>query len=116
MLTSLEFVDADREYDARVQRLAVDLDRLIRRLRSLTRHSWQSRRQGALVLIAELAELSAAAEKLLPCSVPAVPDHTLPDVVAVLSDDLLVALAARPSLELLHASAGAVERASRSTT
>lgn len=115
MLTSLEFVDADREYDARVQQLAVDLDRLIRRLRSLTRHSWQPRRGDVLTLVERLAELSAGAEHRVAQALPALSDHSLVDIVSVLSDDLLDALEAKKSPDVLSDSEAAVRETWAST-
>ena len=65
---------------------AADLERLVRRLRGLSRGAWDShgRRATVRALLDRLAELSAPGHP-----VPELPDHALGDAVAVLGQDAL---------------------------
>jgi len=59
---------------------------LVRRLRSLSQRSWAvgGRREAVRRLLAGLAEMTAPGRQ-----VPSLPDHALPDAVAVLGHDAL---------------------------
>jgi hypothetical protein len=63
-----------------------DLDRLVRRLRSFSQRSWtvDGRREALRQLLDALAEMTASGRR-----VPPLPDHALPDAVAVLGRDAL---------------------------
>jgi hypothetical protein len=65
---------------------AADLERLVRRLRGLSRGAWDARDRRATVraLLGRLAELTAPGHR-----VPDLPDHALGDAVAVLGHDAL---------------------------
>ena len=58
-----------------------DLDKLVRRLRTYTARAWRARDRAAVIrqLAVDLAALSAPGRP-----VPEIPDHALPDAVAVL--------------------------------
>jgi hypothetical protein len=79
---------------------AAELDRAVRKLRSLPVRAWSSagRREATLSAAVELAEAAQGAEQRGSDSAPdwrALPDladHALPDVVAVLGADALAAL------------------------
>jgi hypothetical protein len=106
-------VDADAHYVARVDQLRTETDRVVRRLHSLTRHSWESRRESVYSLLVDLADLCAAAEGTARRPVPRLADHSLPDAVSVIAGDLIEALAAAPSPARLAAAEAAL-RALRS--
>jgi hypothetical protein len=61
-----------------------ELERLVRRLRSLSPRAWASRRDVVRRLLDDLAALSAPGRR-----VPDLPDHALGDAVAVLGQDAL---------------------------
>ena len=65
---------------------AAELDRLVRRLRGLSKRAWDTGERRAAVheLLARLADLSAWGHTLAP-----LPDHALGDAVAVLGHDAL---------------------------
>jgi hypothetical protein len=63
-----------------------DLDRLVRRLRGLTPRGWQAQDRAGVVrrLAADLLAIGAEGHQL-----PELPDHALPDVIAVVGADAL---------------------------
>lgn len=63
-----------------------DLDRLVRRLRHLPAAAWPAHRDAVRRLLVELAGLGDALE---PHELPDLPDHALPDALAVLGGDAI---------------------------
>ena len=63
-----------------------DLDRLVRRLRSLTPRGWRAQDRAAVVrrLAADLVAIGGEGHRL-----PDLPDHALADVIAVVGADAL---------------------------
>lgn len=79
---------AGESFAARASVAAADLDKLVRRLRSLSPRAWQDRSATVRAALAGLVELSSELEgrALEP---PEVADHVLPDAVAVIGTDVL---------------------------
>jgi hypothetical protein len=92
---------ADR-YDDLLAAAAGDLDRLVRRCRSLTARGWEARRQPVTALLTKLAELSRLAEHGDAHVVPELPDHALADAVAVIGTDVIEALHLVPDSDLVE--------------
>jgi hypothetical protein len=88
-------------YEERLALAGEELDRLLRRLRSLSPLAWRLRRPAVVAALDRLAELSTKAEDVPARSVPAVADHALPDAVAVIAGDALASLAEWPDEDLL---------------
>ena len=65
-----------------------DLDKLVRRLRGLTPRGWRAHDRAGVIrrLAAELVAIGGEGHLL-----PDVPDHALPDVIAVVGADALAA-------------------------
>jgi hypothetical protein len=61
-----------------------DLDKLVRRLRTLSRRAWDQRREPVRRLVADLVALGEPGHP-----VPDLPDHALGDAVAVLAHEAL---------------------------
>jgi hypothetical protein len=61
-----------------------DLDRLVRRLRGLTPHGWRTQDRAGVVrrLADDLVAVGGEGHQL-----PDLPDHALPDVIAVVGAD-----------------------------
>ena len=74
--------------------VVTDLDRLVRRLRSLTPRSWQAKDRAGVVrrLADDLVAIGGEGHRL-----PEVPDFALPDVIAVVGADALAVDAAAAS-------------------
>jgi len=81
-------------YDELLGLAAVELTRLIRRARQLSGRAWSTRRAPVIALLGQLADLDAALERTGPHAVPELPDHGLPDALAVIGGDVLEALVA----------------------
>lgn len=75
-------------YEARLGRFQSDLDRLIRRLRTLSSNGWRPREATVRKLAQDLADLSAPLEESANREVPALPVFGLADAIAVLGSDL----------------------------
>ena len=105
----------DGSYERRLAQLEADLDRLVRRLGSLTSHGWRPREAAVRVLAQNLADLAATAEGRALRPVPALPVYGLADVVAVLGGDVLISLSGRETTDLLDATAELVDAALRNT-
>jgi len=88
-------------YDERLELTEAELDRLTRRLRSLSPRAWQTRRAYVVETLRALAEIGRAAERRDAYVVPDLPDYALPDAVAVIGRDALEALARTPVEQLL---------------
>lgn len=69
-----------------------DLERLVRRLRSLSQRSWRERRAAAQAALDGLAALDARLEGRQ-LDTPTVPEHALADALAVIGGDVLDAIA-----------------------
>jgi hypothetical protein len=88
-------------YGERVDLAAAELDRLIRRLRSLTTNAWRPREAAVRDALVQLVELDRAAERCEQRALPDLPVHALADAVAVVGGDALEALGRRPDGDLL---------------
>jgi hypothetical protein len=108
-------VDCEPTEADRLGRLAADVDQLVRRLRSLGRSSWESRRSSVRALLGDLADISARAEGRPFSAVPDLPDHGLADAVAVISGDLLEVLIPRTCADLLQEAQEVIGRALEET-
>jgi hypothetical protein len=84
----------EERYDELLGLAAVELTRLIRRASQLSGRAWSTRRPPVDALLGQLAELGAALEQTGPHDVPELPDHGLPDALAVIGGDVLEALVA----------------------
>jgi hypothetical protein len=75
-----------------------DLDKLVRRLRGYTPRTWRSdgRSEAVRRLATELAAISAPGR-----TVPEIPDHALPDAIAVLGQAALDAEGGAPEAHRL---------------
>jgi hypothetical protein len=93
----------EARYDEQLALAGEELERLTRRLRSLSPLAWRLRRAAVVAAVDRLAELSALAEGVPARAVPPVADHALPDAVAVIAADALASLAERPDQDLVAA-------------
>jgi hypothetical protein len=84
-----------------------DLDRLVRRLRSLTSRAWRTGERAAVVraLAEQLAAIGSPGRQL-----PEIPQHALADAIAVLGQDALDQPARTPEVRLLIEDALAATR------
>jgi hypothetical protein len=87
---------SEEGYDELLGLAAVELTRLIRRVSQLSGRAASARRAPVVALLGQLAELDAALERTAPHAVGDLPDHGLPDALAVIGGDVLVALVAAP--------------------
>jgi len=74
------------------------MDRLVRRLRSLSESAWRSRREPVTVLLENLASLTGRLERIPAPVAPDLPVYALPDAVVLLGGDVLIALSRTPDL------------------
>jgi hypothetical protein len=74
-----------------VAAVRAELDRLDRRLRSLSVSAWRSRRAAVNHLLEQLAVLGAELESHSVPPMPQLPDYALADAVSVLAEDVLSA-------------------------
>jgi hypothetical protein len=84
----------EEPYDELLGLAAVELTRLIRRASQLSGRAWSTRRAPLIALLGQLADLDAALEQTGLHAVPELPDHGLPDALAVIGGDVLEALVA----------------------
>jgi hypothetical protein len=75
-----------------------DLVRLVYRLRNLSVGAWRGRRAAVVLLVDQLAALSAQLEHRGAPKLPELADHVLTDAVAVIGGDVLDALSTDPDL------------------
>jgi hypothetical protein len=92
-------VAGDTSFEADLQLAAADLDRLVRRLRSLSQAAWRSRREPVQAALAALVAMSVELEGRQ-MDVPKLPDHVLADGIAVIGGDVLAAIAVSKSTKL----------------
>jgi hypothetical protein len=92
---------AETDYDARLALAEAELERLVRRLRSLSAAAWRERRPPVLLALGRLAQLTALTEQRKLPVLPELADHALADAVAVIGGDVLVVLASRRDDSLL---------------
>jgi hypothetical protein len=84
--------DADGAYNEQLA-LATDvLARLVRRLRSLSRSAWLSRREAVEIALMRLVAITSRMEGLMPRALPSIADHALADAMAVVGGDALAGL------------------------
>lgn len=92
--------------DTDLAAVADDLDRLVKRLRTMSAVGWRSRRAAVIDLLEALADLSAQLEISATGRLPKLPDHSLADAVSVLGwdclDNLRMAPDPGPSAAELH--------------
>ena len=92
---------AGPDYAERVELAIDELDRLARRLRSLTPRLWSTYGDPVRAGLLRLAVLAAEAEGIPRHELVAPPDHALGDAYRVIGGDALTALAANPDDDLL---------------
>jgi hypothetical protein len=68
--------------------VSADLDQLVRRLRLLSPRSWKNYREPVQEALAALVAIASRREGR-ELAVPDLPDHVLPDALAVIGHDLL---------------------------
>jgi hypothetical protein len=85
---------AEEGYDELLGLAAVELTRMVRRVSQLSGRAASTRRAAVIALLGQLAELDAALEQTGPHGVGELPDHGLPDALAVIGGDVLEALVA----------------------
>jgi hypothetical protein len=92
---------APGEYDERFKQANAHLDRLVRRLQSLSDAAWTSRRDPVVECLRRLVELDGVAEGLQMPRLPELASFALADAIAVVTGDVLAALADSPNGEVL---------------
>jgi hypothetical protein len=85
---------AEEGYDELLGLAGVELTRLIRRVSQLSGRAASTRRAPVIALLGQLAELDCGLEHTGPHAVGELPDHGLPDALAVIGGDVLEALVA----------------------
>jgi hypothetical protein len=92
---------AETDYEARLALAEAELDRLVRRLRSLSPAAWRERRLPVVLGLARLAEVSARAEQRELPALPEIAEHALSDAAVVIGGDAVMALRTRQDDALL---------------
>jgi hypothetical protein len=85
-------VTADEPFEVRLSAAVTDLEKLVRRLRSLSPAAWRDRGRPVRETLSGLVALSSELEGR-PLETPEVADHVLADAVAVIGGDVLSAAA-----------------------
>jgi hypothetical protein len=99
------------DYAARLAEVEKDIDRLVRRLQSLSTLAWSTRREVVRSLLGQLIEISGRAEGRCLPELPDVADFALADAVAVIASDSAGAVRLRRDDVLLDEFAQAVRAA-----
>ena len=95
-------VTGGASFDSEVAATAAELERLVRRLRSLSRRAWKDRRPPAQTALDGLVALDAQLEQR-ELESPTVADHVIPDAVALIGGDVLDAVATTGNADALEA-------------
>jgi hypothetical protein len=102
-LASQRVSDVGGDYRERLALANDELARLVRRLRSLSRLAWLSRRGAVETALVRLGEIAAFVEKRTAPTLPIIADHALADAMAVIGGDAIAALEAVRDQEQLAA-------------
>jgi hypothetical protein len=94
-------VEAHSGYEEQLAVANDELARLVRRLRSLSRLAWLSRREAVELALRQLAEVTAHLEGSVLPALPTIADHALADAMAVIGADCIAALTAQVDPEPL---------------
>lgn len=86
-MTNLEPVDSGGADETPLAEVIGELNRLLKRLRSLSPAAWRPRRSSVLDLLDGLIDLSARFEGTTSHALPDLPDYALADAVAVTGFD-----------------------------
>jgi hypothetical protein len=92
----------DDEPGRRLVRAGDELDRLVRRLQSLSAPAWTSRRESVIATLEQLVELTGIAEHRVMPELPELSSFALADAVAVIGGDFLAALADSGADDILN--------------
>jgi hypothetical protein len=92
---------APGEHDERIARATGLLEKLVKRLQSLSAPAWTSRRDPILVCLARLVELNALAEGQPMPELPELASFALADAIMVITGDVLAAHEEAPNGEVL---------------